>query len=58
MKVAIPQPPFIAVPLDRSAVPRGEALEAALRRVGRRVLFGKGRVLKWVDACSGGPPMR
>ena len=39
---------------DRSAVPHGDALEAALRRVGRRVLFDEGRFLEWVDVCSQG----
>jgi hypothetical protein len=43
---------------DRSAVPNGDALEASLRRVGRRVLFDEGRFLEWVDVCSGEPPMR
>lgn len=37
----------------RSAVPHGDALEAALRRVGRRVLIDEGRFLEWVDVCSG-----
>lgn len=38
---------------DGSTVPHGDALEAALRRVGRRVLFDEGRFLEWVDVCSG-----
>jgi hypothetical protein len=39
---------------DRSAVPRGDAFEAALRRVGRRVLIDEEKFLEWIDACNQG----
>jgi hypothetical protein len=42
---------------DRSAVPRGDAFEASLRRVGRRVLIDEERFLEWIDVCSKGVPL-
>ena len=38
-------------------VPNKVALEAALRRIGRRVLIDEGGFLEWVDTCNGGKAM-
>jgi hypothetical protein len=42
---------------NRAAVPQASVLDAALLRVGRRVLIDESRFLAWIDACAGGDAM-